>query len=59
MATASSGYEPGDTVSYKRNYLGNWRDAKIVRIDTSLLLPLIIEDIDTGNEYSVGVDDVL
>jgi len=58
-ATASTGFEKGDTVSYKQNFFGSWRDTKIVRVDTTMLLPLIIEDLETGDEYSVAVSNVV
>lgn len=59
MAIATTGYELGDTVSYKPNLLSNWRDARVIAIDATDILPLTIEDLESGNEYSVDVKDVV
>lgn len=56
MTTA---YSPGDTVSYRRSPLNNWRDARVVSIDLTEITPFIIEDVETGQRVSARESDLL
>jgi hypothetical protein len=55
---SATALEPGDKVSYRETAFSKWRDATVKRIDTSLLLPLILEDEEYG-EVSVRYSQVL
>ena len=49
----------GDTVAYKRTYGGEWRDATVVGIDLSSLLPIRIKDDETGSVHTTTADSIV
>jgi len=53
------GLAPGDTVSYRRNIFSKWRDAVVVEVDTSLLIPVIVEDCETEKRVSVKPEQLV
>jgi len=54
-----TGLAPGDKVSYRKNIFSKWRNAVVVEVDTSLLIPVIVEDCETEQRVSVKPEQLV